>query len=155
MISSIPDHRLDTDIWTFIAAQRPAHSNDNSATSACHNNVTRATDSKTVKLPIIGFNVATNHNYDANVGGPLKGPLNDTSKKRRFYSIKKRLFRRSCRPSPRSRRARASFLCSIRLQRVPPPPYTHHVATDMVEEFTPFCAVALSNGALPTPSRPF
>ena len=32
-------------------------------------------------------------------------------------------------------------------------PYSHHDATEKVEEFTAFCAVASSNGALPTPSR--
>ena len=32
-------------------------------------------------------------------------------------------------------------------------PCSHHVATERVEEFTPFCAATWSNGALPTPSR--
>ena len=32
-------------------------------------------------------------------------------------------------------------------------PCSHHVATDKVEGFTSLCAVASSNGALPTPSR--
>ena len=31
-------------------------------------------------------------------------------------------------------------------------PYSHHVATEREEEFTPFCTAASSNGALPTPS---
>ena len=32
-------------------------------------------------------------------------------------------------------------------------PYSHHDATEKVEELAPFRAVASSNGALPTPSR--
>ena len=31
-------------------------------------------------------------------------------------------------------------------------PFSHHVATEKIEEFTPFCPAASSNGALPTPS---
>ena len=31
-------------------------------------------------------------------------------------------------------------------------PHSHHVATEKVEEFTPFCAAVWSNRALPTPS---
>ena len=107
MIPAIPDHIRDTAIWTLAAAQPFACSNDNSTTSACHINVTRATDVEAVELPIIGFNVATYHDCDAEVGGPLKGPFNDTF-----------------RPSPRFRRTRASFLCITRLQRVPPPTRT-------------------------------
>ena len=38
-----------------------------------------------VALPIIGFSIATYHYYDAEVGGPLKGPSRDTFKKARFY----------------------------------------------------------------------
>ena len=41
MISSIPGHRFDTAIWTITAAQHFAQSNDNSATSEHHINVTR------------------------------------------------------------------------------------------------------------------
>ena len=31
--------------------------------------------------------------------------------------------------------------------------YSHHIATESVEEFTPFCVAASTNGALPTPFR--
>ena len=47
----------------------------------------------------------------------------------------------------------ASFLCRARLQKVPPPlPAATTLKTERVEEFTPFCAAASSNRALPTPS---
>ena len=63
-------------------------SSDNSAGLACNIHITRSTDSEEVELPIIGFNIAIYHNYDAEVGGRLKGHLKDTFKKRRFYFIK-------------------------------------------------------------------
>ena len=54
MKSSIPDHRLDTAIWTSTAAQHfSPNSNDNSAVSACHIKVTRSTDFEAVELAII------------------------------------------------------------------------------------------------------
>ena len=63
-------------------------SSDNSAALACHINITRSTDSEAVELPIVGFSIAIYHNYDAEVGGPLKGSLKDTSKKGCFHCIK-------------------------------------------------------------------
>ena len=51
-------------------------------------------DSEVVKLPIIGFNIVIHHNYDAEVGGPLRGPLKDTFKKRRFYISKNQISRK-------------------------------------------------------------
>ena len=41
-----------------------------------------------MELPIIGFSIAICHYYDAEVGGPLEGPLKDKFKKGRFYVIK-------------------------------------------------------------------
>ena len=97
---------------------------------------------------------ATYHNYDAEVGGPLKGSSRDTFKKARFYFTKTR--------SPRKLRTVSVLSQSSRLslsQNNSPKPTTspcsHHVATERVEEFTPFCAAASSNhsvsplGALP------
>ena len=71
--------------------------------------------------------------------GPLKGPSNDVSQKARFCTIQNQAPPRSCRPSPCSRRARASFLCRRRQERVLPPALlSHHVETGRVEECTPF-----------------
>ena len=42
---------------------------------ACHINTTCSTGSEAVSLPIIGFSKAAHHYYDAEVVGPLKGPL--------------------------------------------------------------------------------
>ena len=58
----------------------------------------------------------------------------------------------NCRPSPCSRRARASYFRRAVLQKPTTSPCNHHGATERVEEFTPFCTPASSNGALPTPS---
>ena len=115
-------------------------------------NITRSTGSEAMALPIIGFSIATYHNYDAEVGGPLKGPLTDTFKKARSNFIKT--------VSPRKLRtvsalSQISHLVSLQNKTAKGPatnPYSHHIATERTEEFTPFCAAASSNGALPTPS---
>ena len=82
--SSIPDHRLAAASRKFTAGQHFAYFQRNSAGLACHVNITRSTDSEAVEPPIIGFNIAIYHSYDAEVGEPLKGPLKDTFKKGRF-----------------------------------------------------------------------
>ena len=113
-------------------------------------NVTRSTDSEAVELPIIGFNIVIYHCYDAEVDGPLKGHLKDTFKKGRVYPIKT--------DSPKKLQtvsvlSQSSRLVSVQNEITENPatsPNSHHVATEMVEEFTPFCAAASSNGALPT-----
>ena len=63
-------------------------SSDNPAALACHISTTRSTVSEAVEPPIIGSNIAIYFIYDAEVGGPLKRPLEDTYKKERFYCIK-------------------------------------------------------------------
>ena len=102
-----------------------------------------------MELPVIGFNIAIYHSCDAEVGGPLNGPLNDTSRKRRFYSIKI--------GSPKklqtvSALSQSSRLVPLQNKTANPTtsPYSHHVSAGRVEEFTPFCVAASSNGALPT-----
>ena len=84
MKSSVPDHRLDTAIWKFTAPFNTSPvSCDNSPALAY-----RSTDSEAVALSIIGLNIAICHNYDAEVGGPLKGPLKKESKKGHFHFTK-------------------------------------------------------------------
>ena len=63
-------------------------SSDRSTALACHINITRSTDSEAVEPPNIGFSIVIYHNYDAEVGGPLREPLRDTIKKGRFYFTK-------------------------------------------------------------------
>ena len=85
--------------------------------------------------------------------GSCRSPLKDTFKKGRFYFIKT--------SSPKKLQtvpvlSLSSRLVSLQNKTTESPatsPYCHHVATDRVEEFFPLCAVASSNGALPTPSR--
>ena len=86
--SSIPDHRLHAAIWKFTAAQhfapfpattpQPWH-----VTSTIHAPRTPRRWSYRSSASISRF--TTN---DAEVGGPPKGPLKDTSQKGRFQSIK-------------------------------------------------------------------
>ena len=71
--SSIPDHRLATAVWKFIAAQHFNHFQRQLRSLGCHINILRSADSGAVDLPITGF--AIKHNHDAEVGGPLKGPF--------------------------------------------------------------------------------
>ena len=54
MKSPALDHRLDSTIWEFTAAQHFA-SNENFAASACHISVTRFTAFAAVELLVIGF----------------------------------------------------------------------------------------------------
>ena len=67
MKSSIPDHRLDTAIWKFTAAQHFAHFQRRLRShGVSHQHYTL---SEAVELPIIAFNTAFDHNHDAEVGG--------------------------------------------------------------------------------------
>ena len=77
-------------------------------------------DSEVVKLPIIGFNIVIHHNYDAEVGGPLRGPLKDTFKKRRFYISKTSSPEKLQTVSVLSQSSRL-FSCRTRLLKVAPP----------------------------------
>ena len=112
-----------------------------------------STGSQAVASLIIGFSIGTYQYYDAEVGGPLKGPLNDTFKKARSYFTKT--------SSPRKLRtvlvlSQISHLVSLQIKTSEGPansPYSHHVATGSVEESAPICAAASSNRALFTPSR--
>ena len=88
----------------------PPIPSDNSAALVCHINITPSTDSEAVELPIIGFNIAIYHNYDS------ERTLEIFFKKDVSTSSRQAL-QKSCRPSQCSRRARASFLCRIRLRR--------------------------------------
>ena len=118
-------------------------SSDSSAAVACHINITRSSDSKAVELPIIGFRNATYHHYDAEVGGPLKGPLNtktSSPKKLRTVSVLSQI----------------SHLVSLQNKTVEGPAtsyHSHHVAKERAEESAPISAAASSNRALPTTSR--
>ena len=51
------------------------------------------------------------------------------------------------------RKLLASFPCRKAYRILTANPHTHQSATEKVEEFTPFCAMASNNSALPTPSR--
>ena len=70
---------------------------------------TRSTDPEAVELPIMGFSIVIYHCCDAEVGGPLKEPLNDYPGSDVSTSSEPAL-QRSCRTSQGSRRARAPFL---------------------------------------------
>ena len=109
-------------------------------------------DSEAVKLPIIGFNNVIHHNYDAEVGGPLRGPFKDTFKKRRFYISKTSSPEKLQTVSVLSQSSRLFSWQNKTSQSRATSSYSHHVALERVEEFTPFCAAASSSGALPTPS---
>ena len=79
-------------------------------------------------------------------------PLNDTSEKGRFYSIKNWLSKEVESVSVLSQ---SSCLVSLQNKITESPasrPYSHHVAAERIEEFTPFCTAASNNGALPIPS---
>ena len=96
------------------------------------------------ELPIIGFNIEIYHHYDAEVGGPLKGPSNDTSKKRRCCSIETSSSEKLQNVSVLSQSSRLVSLQDTTTEDPATIPYSHHVATERVEEFTPFCAAASS-----------
>ena len=59
---------------------------------------------------------------------------------------------RNFRPSPRSRSSHLFTLQNKTAERPAPSPYSHHVATERIEECTPVYTAASSIGALPTPS---
>ena len=112
MRSSIPDHKLDTPTWGFTAVQHFAYFQRQLRSLGVSYQHYTLHGLRGGGLPIIGFSIVIYHCYDAVVGGHVKEPLKDTFRKG---------LQRSCRPSQCSRRARASFRCRTRLQRVPPP----------------------------------
>ena len=179
--ASIPDHRLDTAIWNFTAAQHFANfQRQLRSLGVSHQHYTLRGGAATDHW--LQYCVS-HHNYDAEVGGPLKRPLKDTIKKARSYFTKT--------GSPRKLRtvsalSQSSHLVSLQNKTTESPatdalelllhlatcPHVriaclHHVPRRCTcsfsgpshpqptcsEEFTPFCAAASSNGALPTPSR--
>ena len=58
----------------------------------------------------------------------------------------------NCRPTPCSRKDRASFLFKTNAESPATSTYSRDTVTERVEEFTPFCAAASSYEAFPTPS---
>ena len=144
--SSIPDHRLDTAIWRFTAAQYFANFQRKlRSLGVSHQHV---------ELPISGFNIVIYHFYDAEVGGPLKGSFEDTFKKGHFFHLIETGSPQKLRTvSVLSQNSHLVSLQNNTTERPATKPHNHHVATERVEEFTPSCAAASSNGALPTPSR--
>ena len=107
--------------------------------------VTRSTAFAAVELLIIGVTIVTYHNYDAEAVGPLKVPLNNMFKKERANSIST--------VSPKNLQtvsvlSQSSRIVSFQIETLERPATSPHS-----EEFTPFCAAASSNGAVPTRSR--
>ena len=99
-------------------------SNENSSTLACHINVFRSTDSGVVELQISGSNIEIYHN------GPLKGPSNDTSKKRCFVFIRIGSPKKMQTVSALSQSSRLDSLQNKTTEDPTANPYSHHVATD-------------------------
>ena len=97
----------------------------------------------------IGFKIAVYHNYDAEVGGHLKGLLKDTFKKGTFLLHQNQLSKEVA-----DRRSALAELAPLFLAEQAYGEYpatnscSHHVDTEKVEEFTPFCEAASSNRAL-------
>ena len=153
MKSSIPGHRLDTAIWRFTTAQHFAFCQRQLRSLGVSHQHYTLPGSEAVALLIIGFNIVTFRNYDAEVGGPLEGPMNGMFKKARSYSTKT--------GSPRKMQtapvlSQISHLVSLQNKPTENPAassYSHHVATERVEESSPICTAASSDKALPTPSR--
>ena len=84
------------------------------------------------------------HNYDAGAVGPVKGPSNVLFKKERPCSIKTVSPKKLQTVSVLSQSSRLVSLQSKTTERPTTSPCSHHVETERVEEFTPFCAVASS-----------
>ena len=137
-------HKQSTKTLVFEARSWLIASSISSAASMYHINITRSTESEAAELPIIGFNIEIYHHYDAEVGGPLKGPSNDTSKKRRCCSIETSSSEKLQNVSVLSQSSRLVSLQDKTTEDPATIPYSHHVATERVEEFTPFCAAASS-----------
>ena len=112
-----------------------------------------STRSVAVALLIIGFSIATHHYYDAEVGGPLQRPSNDTFKKARSNFTTTGSPQKLQIVSVLSQSSRLVSLQNKTTESPTTSAYNHHVAREKLEEFTPFCAAVSINGALPTPSR--
>ena len=83
-----------------------------------------------MELPIICFNIAIYHNYDAEVGGPLKGPLKDTFKKGRFCFIETNSPKKLQTVSALSQSSRLVSLQNNTTKSPTTRPYSHHVTTE-------------------------
>ena len=101
---------------------------------------------------IFGFNTPMYHNYDAEAVGLLKVPLNIMFMKERSNSISTVSPKKLQTVSVLSQSSRLVSLQSETAESPTASPSNHHVETERVEEFTPFCTAASSNRALPTPS---
>ena len=129
-------------------------SSDNPAALACHINITRSTGSQEVALPIIGISIPTYHCYDAQVGGPLKGPSREIHSRKHVSTSPTPVPHGNCKPT-HSVLSQISHLVSLPNKTTENPTtssYSHHVATER-GDFAPFCAAAPSNRASPTPSH--